>query len=341
MIHVSRRQVTAIAALLMLAAGMLVLAWRMFYSPAINDGGGLNIYVDKDDTHDSLFASIVPRMKPLPKAGFKVLHSLFSPPLRTGHYAVGKDETAMSLFVKFKNGLQSPVRLVVPSVRTSGQLSERLSRQLMLDSASIASALNDSVVCASHGFTVETALAMFIPDTYEVYWDMGIENFIRRMKREHDSFWDGKRRKRAAELGMTELEVSVLASIVDEETTIDDEKPAIAGLYINRLRRRMPLQADPTVKYAVGDFALKRVLNKHLSVDSPYNTYIHRGLPPGPIRVPSKKGIDAVLWHDDNNYLFMCAKEDFSGRHNFASTLQEHNANAARYRRALDKLGIR
>ena len=140
---------------------------------------------------------------------------------------------------------------------------------------------------------------------------------------------------------MTPLEVSILASIVDEETAIDDEKPTVAGLYVNRLRRGMPLQADPTVKYAVGDFGLQRILHKHLQVDSPYNTYLHPGLPPGPIRVPSVAGIDAVLDCERHDYLYMCAKEDFSGRHNFASTLARHNANAARYRRALDRRGIR
>jgi UPF0755 protein len=178
---------------------------------------------------------------------------------------------------------------------------------------------------------------MFIPNTYEFYWTTPAKKFIDRMNREYKSFWNENRLKKAKATDMTPIEVSTLASIVDEETVKADEKPVVAGLYINRLNKGIRLQADPTIKFAINDFTVKRILNKDLKADSPYNTYIYAGLPPGPIRIPSIQGIDAVLNHKDHKYLYMCAKEDFSGYHNFAKTLKQHNQNAERYRRALHK----
>src|SRR5690554_6850026 len=181
---------------------------------------------------------------------------------------------------------------------------------------------------------------MFIPNTYQVYWDTSVKGLTDRMKKEYDAFWNSKRKKRAEEIGLTPLEVSTLASIVEEEATYADEYPIVAGLYLNRIKRGMRLEADPTVKYAVGDPTLRRILFKHLEVESPYNTYKNDGLPPGPIRIPSIKGIDAVLNPTEHNYLFMCAKDDLSGRHNFAVTHAEHARNARAYQRALNERGI-
>ena len=200
--------------------------------------------------------------------------------------------------------------------------------------------LNDSVYCDSLGFTPETINALFIPNTYEIYWNISADKFIRRMKREYDAFWTPERLKKAEEIGLTPVEASILASIVEEETAASDEYPIVAGLYINRLHAGIPLQADPTVKFAVGDFSLQRILFEHLEIDSPYNTYINTGLPPGPIRIPSKKGIDSVLNYTKHNYIYMCAKEDFSGTHNFASNYADHMANARKYWKALNERKI-
>ncbi len=182
---------------------------------------------------------------------------------------------------------------------------------------------------------------MFIPDTYEFYWTTSAKEFADRMKQEYDRFWNDERKKKAEEIKLKPVEVTTLASIVQAETAKNEELKTIAGLYINRLNRGMFLQADPTVKFAVGDFSLKRILNVHLEVDSPYNTYKNIGLPPGPINFPETSAIDAVLNYEKNNYYYMCAKEDFSGTHNFAATLAEHNRNAAKYRAALDRNKIR
>lgn len=261
--------------------------------------------------------------------------------MRTGRYAVEPGMNNLDLIRNLRNGNQEPVRVTFNNVRIKDELADRLSEQLMIQSHELLDLMNDDVYCESLGFAPHTIKAMFIPNTYEVYWNMSAENFMQRMKREYDAFWNESRRDKAGKIGISPIEVSVLASIVEEESAVVEEYPIIAGLYINRLYKSIPLQADPTVKYALGNFAIQRVLNEHLRIDSPYNTYLHAGLPPGPIRVPSIKGIDAVLNYGKHNYLYMCAKEDFSGRHNFAVTLAEHNRNANRYRAALNQLGIR
>lgn len=296
---------------------------------------GKLIYIDRDDNADSVCA----------KAGigwrWDVYNKALKYHLRTGCYRIKPGTTYFALYRQLRNGIQEPVKLVVPSTRTINKLASIMSKSLMVDSAEIASVLTDSTYCATRGYTTATIPALFIPNSYEVYWNISVDKLIERMERENNRFWTADRKSKAENCGLTREQVATLASIVDEETANDSEKPMIAGLYLNRLRMRMPLQADPTVKYAVGDFSLRRILNIHLLVESPYNTYRNTGLPPGPIRIPSIAGLDAVLNHAKHKYLYMCAKEDFSGTHNFAASLSEHHRNAQRYRMALNKRGIR
>jgi UPF0755 protein len=236
--------------------------------------------------------------------------------------------------------VQEPVNLTFNNIRNMESLAGRLSSQLMTDSLSLLEALTNPDIVAGYGFNSQTFGAMFIPNTYQVYWDTSVKGLTDRMKKEYDAFWNSNRKKRAEEIGLTPLEVSTLASIVEEEATYADEYPIVAGLYLNRIKRGMRLEADPTVKFAVGDPTLRRILFKHLEVESPYNTYKNDGLPPGPIRIPSIQGIDAVLNPVSHNYLFMCAKDDLSGRHNFAVTHAEHARNARAYQRALNERRI-
>lgn len=261
--------------------------------------------------------------------------------MRTGRYAVKPGMNNLDLIRDLRNGNQVPVRVTFNNIRIKDELAVRLSEQLMIQSNDLLDLMNDNAYIESLGFTTQTIKAMFIPNTYEIYWNVSAEQFMQRMKREYDSFWTASRRDKADKIGISPVQVSILASIVEEESAVLDEYPIIAGLYINRLHKGIPLQADPTVKYALGNFAIQRVLYEHLKIDSPYNTYLHVGLPPGPIRIPSIRGIDAVLNYKKHNFLYMCAKEDLSGRHNFAVTLAEHNRNANRYRAALNQLGIR
>ena len=237
--------------------------------------------------------------------------------------------------------MQSSVRLTIPSVRTADKLAGALSKKLMLDSVALYNAITDSAVCAKYGYTPATMLCMFIPNTYEVYWNVPLDKFLDKMDKESKRFWNFERTQKAKAMGFTEEEVITLASIVDEETANDEEKPMVAGMYYNRLKTGMPLQADPTIKFALKDFDIRRIYNNMLSVKSPYNTYKNIGLPPGPIRIPTVAGIDAVLNHVHHDYLYMCAKEDFSGTHNFAKTYEEHLKNAEKYSSALNERGVK
>ena len=231
--------------------------------------------------------------------------------------------------------------LTVGSVRTLDRMARNVARQLMIDSTEVARLMADTAYIRSIGYSKETLPALFIPNTYEVYWNLSAEELMQRMVKENKAFWNDKRMNQAKAIGLTPIEVATLASIVEEETANQNEKPMVAGLYINRLQRGMLLQADPTVKFSLQEFGLKRILYKHLEVDSPYNTYKYAGLPPGPIRVPSYQGLESVLNYTKHNYLYMCAKEDFSGTHNFAVTSAQHAANARRYQQALNRKGIR
>lgn len=274
---------------------------------------------------------------------FNLLNSVFhyEKAVKIGHYEAKKGTSVWSLFNSMKKGRQTPVRLTFNNIRTKEQLAGRFAEQLMMDSISLVKAFSDSDSCAKWGFTPETVPSLFIPDTYEMYWDISMGKFIKRMKSEYDHFWNNERKEKAKQVGLTPIEISTLASIVEEESNNKEERPAIAGLYLNRYRIGMPLQADPTVKFAVKDFSLKRILFEHLTVNSPYNTYKNIGLPPGPIRVPSASGIDAVLNYEKHDYLYMCAKADFSGRHAFARTMEEHHKNAQLYREELNKRKIK
>lgn len=301
------------------------------------------VYVDEEYNYDKLLQELVDSAKLESVNNFKLIASLKGYPekLRTGRYAITPEDNVWSAINKLQRGLQTPTRVTFNNIRLKNDLIERISKQLMFSEEEFAAILNDSTRTSSYGFTPETVVAMFIPNTYEFYWDVSVDKFVDRMKKEFDTFWTSERLTKAVEINLTPLEISILASIVEEECMFSDEYPIVAGLYINRLQRGQLLQADPTVKYAVGDFSLQRILFKHLEVESPYNTYIHQGLPPSPIRIPSIKGLDAVLNYAKHDFIFMCAKEDFSGRHNFAKTSAEHGRNRAKYIEALNKRGIR
>lgn len=254
--------------------------------------------------------------------------------VRPGSYIVEPHMRQLALVRKLRNGQQDPIRLTIGKFRTPQQLNKYLNNKLM-----------------HKDFNIQLdSFHLILPDTYEVYWTINPEQFMQRMEDEYNRFWttevgpQGELRCDLLELsdnGNARLETMILASIVDEETNNNAEKPLIASVYINRLERGMPLQADPTVKYAVGDFTLKRILNKHLAVESPFNTYLHAGLPPAPICLPSKASIDAVINAKETNYIYFCASDKLDGTHRFAATLAEHNANAARYHRALERMGIK
>ena len=300
------------------------------------------IYIDEERDYETVVDQLKEKVELPNEDVFRLLADRMNYPnmVKTGRYAIEDGMTMPDLIRALRSGSQVPINLTFNNIRTMENLAGRLSSQLMADSISILDVLNDTSVAAKYGFNEQTFGSMFIPNTYEVYWDTNVESLIERMKREYDSFWNTERRAKAEKLGLTPLEVTILASIVEEEATYADEYPIVAGLYINRLNRGMRLEADPTVKFAVGDATLRRILFKHLEVESPYNTYKIDGLPPGPIRIPSTSAINATLSPAQHNYIFMCAKDDLSGRHNFAVTHAEHARNARAYQKALNERGI-
>ena len=261
------------------------------------------VYIDTDDNIDSVYKKVEPIANSFPYQAFKTLthHFGYAEHIHTGRYAIHPGEGALKVWRHMKNGLQEPINLTLPSVRTLDKLSVELSKKLMIDSTSILQALTDEATCEKYGYDTTTIACMFIPNTYDIYWNSSVEKLLDRMKKESEKFWNEDRRQKAKALQLTPVEVITIASIVDEETAN----------------------------------------NNLLRIKSPYNTYVNPGLPPGPIRIPSVAGIDAVLNLVKHDYLYMCAKEDFSGTHNFARTYQEHLQNAAKYSKALNERGIK
>lgn len=301
------------------------------------------LYITPKDSTTNVIKQLEEIIAPASTEGFAILakHNKFDSKRRSGKFAIKDGDTMKDIYYRIVSNTQTPVKLVVPATRNIAQLVGSVSRQLMLDSSELVEFMTSPIYKQRIGYTVETFPSLFIPETYEVYWNIKPEDLMLRFMKERRNFWNDERKAKADKLGMSPEEVATLASIVDEETNSNEEKSIVAGLYINRLKKGMPLQADPTVKYALGDPTRKRILNKDLEVESPYNTYKHTGLPPGPIRIATKQGLESVLNYKKHDYLYMCAKEDFSGTHNFAKTLSEHNANARRYQQALNKLKIK
>ncbi len=309
----------------------------------ISIGETAYLYITPDDSAANVIKQLEGIIAPETAEGFGILsrHNKFDNKRRSGKFAVKNGDTMKDIYYRIVSNTQTPVKLVVPATRNIAQLVGSVTRQLMMDSSELVEFMTSPIYKQRIGYTAETFPSLFIPETYEVYWNIKPEDLMLRFMKERRNFWNDERKAKADKLGLSPEEVATLASIVDEETNSNEEKPIVAGLYINRLKKGMPLQADPTVKYALGDPTRKRILNKDLEVESPYNTYKHTGLPPGPIRIATKQGLESVLNYKKHDYLYMCAKEDFSGTHNFAKTLSEHNANARRYQQALNKLKIK
>lgn len=317
-------------------------AYYYFLYPQFHPKEKVYIYIDQDDTTDSIYnkVKLIGHVHNLTGFNWMIKHRNLDKNIHTGRYVIHPKDNVYHVYSRLSRGYQAPINLTIGSVRTLDRLARNIGKQLMIDSAEIAKQLFDSAFQQKLGYNHATMTCLFIPETYEVYWDMNVDVFFDRMHKEHKKFWNSERLAKAQSIGMTPEEVGTLASIVEEETNNNAEKPMVAGLYINRLHTDMPLQADPTIKFALQDFALRRISNENLRVQSPYNTYINTGLPPGPIRIPSTKGIDSVLNYAKHNYIYMCAKEDLSGTHNFASNYADHMVNARKYWKVLNERKI-
>ena len=256
--------------------------------------------------------------------------------VRPGRYVISSEMGNFELLRKMRNGKQDAIKVVVNNFRLKEDIAGRLSKQLPFDSTYIYRMLDSNEVVSVYGFNKETIACLFIPDTYEVFWTSDFAHFMKKMQKAHDRFWNQKRVQQAADLGLTPIQAGILASIVYGESKNSGEQARIAGVYWNRFRTGMRLQADPTVIFAWKDFSIRRVTGKYTAINSPYNTYKNVGLPPGPISIPPVEVLDKVLNLEKHDFLYFCAKEDFSGTHNFAVSYEEHMQNAAKFQAALD-----
>lgn len=255
--------------------------------------------------------------------------------IKPGRYVISTESPSIYVARMLVFGWQTPQKLTLSgTMRSKGSIAKKISSQMMVDSVSVATALNDPVFLAGYGFTPENVFALFLPDTYEMFWTASVTEIFSRMKKEYDAFWNSDRLAKARAQRLTPMQVSVLASIVSGETLKQFEYPVIAGVYLNRYRKGMKLQADPTVAFCY-DYKLDRILKKHLTVDSPYNTYKYAGLPPAPINVPPKACLDAVLEPQNHNYIYFCASPAFDGTHRFAVSYSDHLKNARAFQREL------
>jgi len=341
-----RKQILVTVFIILLLGGLVAgfLGYRTIYSPNVWLNGNASVAINIksgsnwEDVKQLLYANgtIVHR------ASFEWMAALMKYPdhIKPGHYVLKEGMSNKQIITKLRAKQQDPVNLVFNNIRIKEELAGHISEQLETDSVSLLKLLNDADYLQKFGFTPNNIMSMFIPNTYQVYWDITAEKFMEKMNKEYKTFWNEKRKARLNEIRLTELQAISLASIVEKETNQNDEKPDVAGVYMNRLRDGWLLQADPTLVYALGDFSIKRVLNVYKTIDSPYNTYKYFGLPPGPICLPSISSIDAVLNYRQHKYMYFCAREDFSGYHNFAVTLNEHLLNAAKYQQALNQKGI-
>lgn len=297
----------------------------------ISSGTTLDLLAD-----DLKEKQIIEKVKPFKK--YALRRNLKDATVEPGKYDLKAGMSIGELVTNFRKGYgEKEVRITFNNARTSEELAEKIADNLEIDKEELLYKLNDPTLAEEYGFNADSFNAMFIPDTYNVYWDITAEELLDRMKKEYSKFWTEARLKKAQAMNLSPVEVSILASIVTCETVKPDESPVIAGVYVNRLKKGMPLEADPTLVWILGDFTIKRVLNKDKKLDSPYNTYKYAGLPPGPIYVPSAGYIDAVLNYKKHDYIFFCAKEDFSGYSNFAKTYRQHLVNARKYQKALNE----
>ncbi len=327
--------------ILILCAAVGLVAGFVYYKAfnqnnVINGGGVVKVY--PTTTYEELVKSVFDSEAIEDIKSFKLAAKVMKldEEYKEGYYLItpGMNNKAIIRMLHF--GWQSPVNITLSGyIRSYESLAAKFGSQLMSDSTAFDAAIKDMDKISAYGFTKETYLGMFIPNTYEVYWTASPEEILDRMKREYDAFWNEDRIAKAKKIGLSRAEVSTLASIVIEETKYEPEMPTVAGVYINRLKKGMLLQADPTVKFALNDPSVKRILNKHLKIDSPYNTYKYKGLPPGPITVPPISALDAVLNYQHHTYIYFCARDTFDGQHFFATTYSEHLKNARKYQKAL------
>jgi UPF0755 protein len=340
----SRKWAYVLVVLIFLFVSFSYYFYQIFYTPNVDTKGQPTfLYIKTGADYAEAMDSLEAKNVVIDRLSLRFIAKLMDYPdlVKPGRYEIENGSTNYQLIAKLRAGLQSPVKVTFHNIRLKKQLGEKLASYIEAEQQVVDSLLSDPSYVESLGFDTTTIMTMFVPNTYEMYWTTKARDLLERMQKEYLRFWTAEREQKARNLGLSKVEVSILASIVEAESQKKDERPRIAGVYLNRLRRNQPLQADPTVVFAVQDFTIRRVLNVHLQADSPYNTYKYAGLPPGPINLPSISAIDAVLDSEKHEFYYFCAREDFSGYHAFARTHEEHIRNARRYQQALNDRNIK
>ena len=335
-----------IASLALILFGLLF-AYRMYnriYGSNVKET--TSVYIPTGTDFDGLLTLLQPYLKDVDDFAWVAEKKNYDNKVRAGKFRIEEGMSNDELVNHLRGGKQETVTLTFNNQDALDRLAGRVSKQIEADSLSLLKALTENDFLQVHGFDQANALSMYVPNSYDFYWNTSAEGFRERMLKEYNSFWNEDRTRKAERLNLTPLQVATLASIVQKETAVVSERKRVAGLYLNRLRDFWPLQADPTIIYALKkqngeDKEYKRVLNEDLTIDSPYNTYTNFGLPPGPIGMPDISSIDAVLNPEDHDYYYMCASVEEPGKHKFAKTLAQHNINARAYQRWVSQQGIK
>jgi UPF0755 protein len=319
--------------------------WQIFRTPNLQakKTTSFTLLIPEGATYESVLDTLNKHDVIADHISFRFLAKFLKYPenVKPGRYVIKPETNNYEGIKKLMSGTQDPVKLTFNNIRLKEDLIRRIGNRFEFGEENFRKALDNPAVCQKYGLDTLTIVSMFLPNTYDIFWTTGTEKFLDRMHSEYKKYWNAERLEKAKSIGLTPVQVSILASIVEEEQARKvDERPKVAGLYMNRLNAQMPLQADPTIKFALQDFAIKRILNEQLRVRSPYNTYLNTGLPPGPIRVADLQSLDAVLNYEKHDYVYMCAKADLSGYHAFATTYSDHLNNAKMYQAELNRLKI-
>jgi UPF0755 protein len=331
--------------LFILLSILLVAAFAVYRTFGPNTGKlskGEYLYIHTGASYQNVLDSLQAEGYISDMFSFRILAKLAHYPihLHPGKYKIAEGMSNYSIIRMLRSNRQTPVKLVINKLRTKNDLVNIISQDLEADSASIEKLLTDDTYLDQFGLDTNTAMCAIMPNTYQFYWNTNADRAFRKIEKTYAEFWNSDRKQQAQNKNLTPQQVIIMASILEEESNKDDEKPNIASVYLNRMNKGLPLQADPTIKFAIGDFTIKRITGEYLQVTSPYNTYTNKGLPPGPICTPSIASIEAVLNAPQTGYMYFCARADFSGYHVFASTFEEHMKNAHAYQHALNERGI-
>jgi UPF0755 protein len=333
-----------ISLVVLIISSLVFTAYRFICSNNVQDhpSGSWELLIPTGSTFDDIerILSDMGVIRNSVSFGLIAKHMKYDKYVKPGRFIILNESSNYSMIKKLRSGKQDPVKIVLNNISGIVELTEKVAERLECSSVDLMKFLKSDTFLEANYLNHQNVLTFFIANTYEFYWNTSAEGFTKRMLKENKIFWNEKRMEQAGKSGLSTTEVIILASIVQKESNKVNEYPDIAGVYLNRLKRNWPLQADPTVKYALGQPGLKRILKAHTEFESPYNTYKYTGLPPGPVCLPEIYAIDAVLNARQHEYMFFCAKDDFSGYHAFAKTLGEHNENARRYHRALNERKI-